>query len=150
MHSSGHHISFKHKRILNFGYCNQIRIADSNTMYSAMILIFLLKIIAGKAYTIADTSMFGNCVLHIKRFRDSSTAVDTASIFIQGHTGIINHRMVSIFSANETRTIKPVGKIREGCSLNMIIGVSPNNTSLHDLQSIYISISPKFDNRTCG
>jgi hypothetical protein len=95
-----------------------------------MILIFHLNIIAGKVYVIADTSISGNCVLHIERFCDNSITVDITSIFIQAYTGTINHRMISIFSVNETRTIKPVGKTREGCSLNMIIGVSPNNSKL--------------------
>jgi hypothetical protein len=36
--------------------------------------------------------------------------------------------MVSIFSANKTRSIKPVGKIREECSLQIIIGLLPGDS----------------------
>jgi hypothetical protein len=91
-------------------------------MHIAMIAIFLLQFVAVNSYIIADTSMFGNCFLHIKRFRDSSTTADITSIFIRARIGTRSHSIVSIFSANETRSIKPEGRTKEACSLNIIIG----------------------------
>jgi hypothetical protein len=101
-------------------------------MHTITTVMFLLKVITAKSYIIADTSIFGNCVLHIKRFRDSSTTVDITSIFVQARAQTNNPPMVSIFSANETLCIKPEGRIREGCSLNIIIGfVSSHSELLH-------------------
>jgi hypothetical protein len=74
--------------------------------------------------------MFGNCFLHIKRFRDSSTTAHITSIFIRARIWTNSQSIVSIFSANETRSIKPEGRTKEGCSLNIIIGFVPSKSKL--------------------
>jgi hypothetical protein len=76
----------------------------------------------------SDIIAFGNCVLHIKRFRDNLLTIDITSLVVvqQPHTN--TYPMVSIFSANETRSIKPVGNIREECSLQVIIGLLPSHS----------------------
>jgi hypothetical protein len=89
-----------------------------------IIFCFLLNILAVNS----DIRAFGNCVLHIKRFRDNLLTIDITSLVVvqQPHTN--TYPMVSIFSANETRSIKPVGNIREECSLQIIIGLLPGDS----------------------
>jgi hypothetical protein len=99
-------------------------------MHFGIIFIFLSFQLVVKSYVIADMSIFGNCVLHIKRFRDSSITVDITSIVVESQTRTNNQPMVSIFSANMTRFIKPEGRIREECSLHIIIGFVQSDTKL--------------------
>jgi hypothetical protein len=89
------------------------------------IFCFIINILAVNS----DISAFGNCVLHVKRFRDNLLSVDITSLVVQqSHTN--THPMVSILSANETPSIKPVGKIREECSLQIIIGLLPGDSGM--------------------
>jgi hypothetical protein len=90
------------------------------------IFCFLLNILAVNS----DITAFGDCVLHVKRFRDNLLTVDITSLVVvqQSHTN--THPMVSICSTNETRTVKPVGKIREYCSLQIIIGLLPSDFNI--------------------
>jgi hypothetical protein len=52
----------------------------------------------------------------------------TSQVAQKSRTNI--YPMVSIFSANETRSVKPVGKIREECSLLIIIGLLPDDSGM--------------------
>jgi hypothetical protein len=98
-----------------------------------MILIIALSMVANMSYTVAGLSIFAeDCVLHIKRFRDSSIAVDITSIVIQPPIQANIQHMVSLFSANaSTSSIRPVtGKKREECSLQVIIGLQPSDSTV--------------------
>jgi hypothetical protein len=89
---------------------------------------FVLNIAEVKTNDIPDMSIFGPCVLHIKRFYESIVTVDITSIVAVPQSHTKNSPMMSIFGANETRSINPVGNIREECSLQIIIGLIPSDS----------------------
>jgi hypothetical protein len=96
-----------------------------------MIVTLLLNIVAFGSYMVANTSMFGNCFLHMKRFCDSPITVDVTSIFVlPTRIQAINQPMVSIFNENKTGSITQEGRIREECSLQIIIGFAPRDSKL--------------------
>jgi hypothetical protein len=45
-------------------------------MDSDVIVILLLKTVAARSCLIEDTKVFGNCLIHIKRFRENPITVD--------------------------------------------------------------------------
>jgi hypothetical protein len=80
-------------------------------MTSDVIFILLLNIVAAGSYIIADTKIFGNCIIHFKRFCDNPITVEIPSIFVKAQTRTNIHPTDSISSANETHSIKNEGKI---------------------------------------
>jgi hypothetical protein len=124
-----------------------------NKLIISLFWIFAFNIAVVSSYLIADMSIFGHCVLHIKRVRDNSVTSDIASILVASQFRARRYPIVSISSANNTRFIMPEGSIREGCSLNVIIGFFPRDsyllygfmyanpyTYLSRLNSIYVLI----------
>jgi hypothetical protein len=96
-----------------------------------MIVTLLLNIVAVGSSMVADTSIFGNCVLHRKRFRDSPITVDVTSIVVvPTRIQANNQPIVSIFNENKTGSITQEGRIREECSLQIIIGFAPRDSKL--------------------
>jgi hypothetical protein len=93
-----------------------------------LVWIHLIYMVVVKGFLIADMSIFGQCVLHIRRVRDTSITSDIASILVLSQFRNRRYPIVSIFSANETRFIKPDGSFREACSLNIIIGFVPSDS----------------------
>jgi hypothetical protein len=97
-------------------------------MYIPTCVFLVLNTVAVKTYRIVDMSIFDPCVVHIKRFHESSVTVDITSIVVVPQFQAKTNPMVSIFSANESRFINPVGNIRGDCSLQVIIGLLPSHS----------------------
>jgi hypothetical protein len=99
-----------------------------NKIISFIVLIYVFNISVVSPYLIADMSIFGHCVLHIKRVRDNLVTSDIASILVVSQFRTRRYPIVFISSANNTRFILPEGSIREDCSLNIIIGFFPTDS----------------------
>jgi hypothetical protein len=102
-----------------------------NKTHIAMILI-VLSMVSVISYTMADQTIFRDCFLHLKMFRDSSFAVDTTSIVLLQPAQSSIQPVVSLFGANaSTNSIRQVmGKKREECSLQIIIGLHPSDSTV--------------------
>jgi hypothetical protein len=109
---------------------NKKRQENFKNMKFSKIFCALLSVLSVTSYKIADISVFGNCVRHIKRFHDSKITVDITSLVVIAQSRTKSQPTVSIFSANETQSIKPTGTIREECSLQIIIGLLPSDSRI--------------------
>jgi hypothetical protein len=76
----------------------------------------------------ADLSVFGSCVLHIKRFREEAQFLDLTSVVIQDQFTNREYPLFSIYNGSDmTSQIQPARNVHEECSLNVMIGIYPSD-----------------------
>jgi hypothetical protein len=85
------------------------------------VLLYVLKV---ESFHKADLSVFGSCVLHIKRFREEVRFLDLTSLVIEGQFANRDSALFSVYNGSDmTSQIQPAGNVREECSLNIMLGM---------------------------
>jgi hypothetical protein len=91
--------------------------------FSFIIQIFEVQT---EPFPIADLSMFGSCVIHLKRFRDNLVFIDLTTIVVLAQINNGQFPLFSIFNgSNPLPQIQPVDSLQEECSLQVLIGIHP-------------------------
>jgi hypothetical protein len=92
------------------------------------LLCFAFQISEVLSFRTADLSMFGSCVVHVKRFRDTVVFKDLTSIIIFAQ---VTRRYILFTVTNASSVspqIQPLGSVREDCSLNVVMGIFPTDS----------------------
>jgi hypothetical protein len=92
------------------------------------LLCFAFQISEVLSFRIADLSMFGSCVVHMKRFRDTVVFQDLTSIIIFAQVSK-RYTLFTVTNASSlSPQIQPLGSVREECSLNVVMGIFPTHS----------------------